>query len=79
MGVPDVFASDLTRVEILGQNVRFILHVEQSADDGAPKENVVVAKIVMPLAVIPSAIQRVLFAIGHRAVENLCRAPMRLS
>lgn len=77
--IADIFASDLARVEILGSNVRFILYAKHFPEEGAAAVNVVVAKFVMPLDVIPGAIARVLFAIGHQAVAPILEWPKRLN
>jgi hypothetical protein len=43
VGVPDTFATELSRMERVGKAWRFVLTVDQGG------EKVVVAKIVMPL------------------------------
>lgn len=77
--VTDVFASDLARVEILGSNARFILFAKHFPEEGAAAIHVVVAKIIVPVDVIPAAIARVLFALGHAAVSPMLEWPKRLN
>lgn len=77
--INDIFASDLSRVEILGSNARLILFARHYPEEGAPAIEVIVAKIIVPIEVIPGAIARVLFAIGHTAVAPLLEWPKRLN
>jgi hypothetical protein len=60
--VPDVFASDLLKIEFLGPNVRFVLGVNHY--EGSEVDHLVVAKVVMPIEAIPDAIKRVLAALA---------------
>ena len=62
--VKDIFASDLGRIDLLGDNVRFVLYVDHFQDEGSPAEKQIVSKIVLPKRVVLSAIQRVAFALG---------------
>lgn len=56
IAVLDTFTSGLGRVEVMkGGCVRFIVYVESTMEDGTV-ENIVVAKIVMPLDAVPDAI-----------------------
>jgi hypothetical protein len=77
--IHDIFVSDLTRVDVMGENVRFVLHVEQPLEEGGLSENIIVAKLVMPRAVVLTVIQRMMFALGMQSAEAFCRPPMRLS
>lgn len=63
--VHDVYASDLGRIEMLGPNVRFIFYVDRFHEEGSAPDHLSVAKLVMPRAVIYSAIQRTFFALGE--------------
>lgn len=66
--VKDTFVSDLGRVDILGENVRFVLFTEQFPEEGEPAARVVECKIVMAKAAVLPALARVLFALGLTAV-----------
>lgn len=75
----DVFASDLGWVDVLGKNVRINLVVDRFQCAGAPAERRVVAQIIMPLDVLPGAIQRILFAVGTSPEVIIHPAPRLLS
>lgn len=56
IAILDTFTSGLGRVEIMkGGCARFILYAEMTLESGEV-ENVVVAKIVMPIDAVPEAI-----------------------
>lgn len=77
--VRDIFVSDLGRIEILGKNARFVLYVKHYSDEGAAPINLIVAKVIMPIDVIPGAIARTLFAIGQSAVPAALTFSKRLN
>lgn len=77
--IKDIFVSDLTRVEILGSNARFVLHVKRHPSEGAAPINEEVASIVMPIDIIPSAIARTLFALGQAAIPIALEYSKRLN
>lgn len=77
--VKDIFCSDLGWVDVIGRNIRINLVVDVFSDEGAAPVRMVVAPIVMPIDVIHSAIQRVLFALGETAPSLAYEMPRRLS
>jgi hypothetical protein len=67
----DIFAADFSHVEIIGTNIRLIWTVPESRDQGAPRENVPVAQIILPLAAVRSMLQRLMFALGEALPEPI--------
>jgi hypothetical protein len=61
--ISDIFASELGRIEKIGPCARLVFAVTQAGvyDDGSVgQERVVVARIVLPLAVLPSVLEALL-------------------
>src|SRR5262249_32983382 len=61
--ISDIFASELGRIEKIGPCARLVFAVTQAGgyDDGTVgQERVVVARIVLPLAVLPSVLEALL-------------------
>lgn len=59
---PEVFASGLARVEVLGTVCRFVLYAEHQTEDGKSHREIVI-NVIMPNAAIPPAIALTLKAL----------------
>lgn len=70
IAVADIFASDLSHIEILGKNARFCLVVKRFGFAGAPGIDAPAANIILPIEIIPAAIARTLFALGESALPR---------
>lgn len=70
--IGDTFVTGVARIEILGHNARFYLHVDQNSfDPGRPPDRFIVAKIVVPLDSLPEMIRQTLAVTVAEATSKL--------
>lgn len=77
--VKDIFVSDVGRIDLIGDNVRFVFVVAEAGQEGAPLVYHPVAKLVMPRTAIHGAMQRTAFALGQPLAACVPSPSMRVS